>query len=374
MKILHVTDCYLPALGGIEMHVHDLAERQRANGHEVQVLTRTPDPSGTRHRAADVLEVSGGVLDLQGGAVVRHLVRDGAVDVVHAHLSVGSPLAWSALRSGRHGATVATMHSVLPNVPAVVRAGLLLTGVPWRGVTFTAVSRCAADRLRAAARDLHVTVLPNGIDPDRWRTPHVSAADSVFRVLSVGRFVRRKRMRAVVALLDRLRAELPRQIELRAVLVGDGPELSRVRRDVEDAGLSHSVRLVGARSRDDIGRLLSRTDAYVAPAYLESFGLAALEARCAGVPVVAMADSGTTEFVRHGVEGLLVDDDAAMGAALLGLATDPVLRRRIAEHNQQTAPVMSWSNVLARHEQIYGLASAYPHARRGYRVEVARRT
>ena len=49
MRIAHVTDCYLPRLGGIEMQVHDLATRQRAAGHETTVITQTPESaeSGT---------------------------------------------------------------------------------------------------------------------------------------------------------------------------------------------------------------------------------------------------------------------------------------------------------------------------------------
>ena len=39
MRIAHVTDFYLPRLGGIELHVSDLSDRQRAAGHEVEVLT-----------------------------------------------------------------------------------------------------------------------------------------------------------------------------------------------------------------------------------------------------------------------------------------------------------------------------------------------
>ena len=46
MRIAHVTDVYLPRLGGVELQVHDLAERQRAAGHETVVLTTTPGGPG----------------------------------------------------------------------------------------------------------------------------------------------------------------------------------------------------------------------------------------------------------------------------------------------------------------------------------------
>ena len=48
MRIVHVTDAFQPQLGGIEVHVSDLATRQAAAGHEVHVVTTTPGLGGAR--------------------------------------------------------------------------------------------------------------------------------------------------------------------------------------------------------------------------------------------------------------------------------------------------------------------------------------
>ena len=97
-----------------------------------------------------------------------------------------------------------------------------------------------------------------------------------------------------------------------------------------------------------------RADIYVAPAYEESFGLAALEARAAGLPVVAMESGGVREFVAHGVEGFLCGDDDAMVSALTALAADPGLRAAISDHNASHRPVQDWSGTLAGFEAAYG--------------------
>ena len=68
--------------------------------------------------------------------------------------------------------------------------------------------------------------------------------------------------------------------------------------------------------------MLGRAHVFVAPADLESFGIAALEARCAGLPVVAKSSGGVREFVRDGVEGLLCDTDEDMVQALVRLGSD----------------------------------------------------
>ena len=59
----------------------------------------------------------------------------------------------------------------------------------------------------------------------------------------------------------------------------------------------------GASPGQKIRELLQRCDVYLAPATLESFGIAALEARSAGLPVIGMAGGGISDFIEHGVEG-----------------------------------------------------------------------
>ena len=105
---------------------------------------------------------------------------------------------------------------------------------------------------------------------------------------------------------------------------------------------------------------LRASDLYVAPSILESFGLAALEARCAGLPVVGHAVSGMADFIRPGIEGFLCDSDDAMVAALRRLVEDDDLRQSISEHNRTVPTEMTWTNALVRHDRVYTEA-----ARRG---------
>ena len=353
MKILHVTDCYLPRLGGIEMHVSDLAARQAAAGHDVTIFTREraslPDVGPVTVERMGCGPLAEGV-----GARVRELVTAGGIDVVHAHLSVASPFAWSAVRSvGRTTPTLATVHSVIPDAPMLVRSAISLTRFPASSVLFTAVSEAAAQPWRRAMGEtMPVQVLPNGIDPERWKVDH-HPSEGLFTVVAVGRFARRKRQRALVHMLAQLNTELPEELRLRAVIVGDGDQMRDVREDVRRLGLADVVELPGVLTRAEIKLLLSQADAFAAPATLESFGIAALEARCAGVPVVAMRQAGTREFVRDEREGLLVDSDREMAGALLRLAVDQPLRERIATHNRSTTPGLAWPAVLLQHEVLY---------------------
>lgn len=350
MRIALVSDSYLPVLGGIELHVRDLATRLAGRGHSVDIVTRTPEGGATASAGAGC------------GVRVHRVTRPqrdlaeflSGADVVHAHSSVFSPLAWRAAATAREFGVPAllTVHSMVPHGAAVPMALALRTATT-RGLQWTAVSEAvAAPVSRTVGRP--VQVLHNGIDPEPWRTgpnPEPLNPESpnpgTFTVVSALRFAPRKRPFALVRMLRDLHRALPADVDLRAVLVGDGPLVPATRRRLEQAGLAERVHLAGRVERPQVREILSAGDVYLAPARLESFGLAALEARCVGLPVVAMASSGVREFVRHDVEGLLALDDADAVRHLHDLATDQGRRGRIREHNRVTTPAATWPRTLA---------------------------
>jgi glycosyltransferase involved in cell wall biosynthesis len=351
MRIALVSDVYLPRLGGIEMHVHDLALELVRAGHSVTVFTIADSPSPVSDLPVVRIPAVAGVPT--GTDALRQSLLAGQFDLVHAHSSLFSPLAWSATRiASEYGIpAVITMHS-LPAAGGVV--------VPWmlarldRGfgqrVRWTAVSEVVAGALRSALPGRRVELLHNGIDPQPWRQPR--RPDHVLTVVSTMRLTRRKRPSALLRILADLRNRLPRDLPLRAVVIGSGPQDATMARAVRRHGMDW-VEFTGRLTRYEIQQLYSAADVYLAPAELESFGVAALEARCAGLGVVAMASGGVGEFVRPGVEGFLVETDAEMAAVTAWLLTSPELLRGMQNHNRSTEPAMTWQLVIEQHLAVY---------------------
>jgi glycosyltransferase involved in cell wall biosynthesis len=187
-------------------------------------------------------------------------------------------------------------------------------------------------------------------------------------VVSLMRMAPRKRPMALLRAV-RAASRLTGDTRLRLVCAGDGPQLDRAIRAARRWGLAADLpgRLTPEQSRE----LLHQADLYVAPADLESFGLAALEARSAGVPVLAKSAGGVGEFVRDGVEGRLVADDADLVRALAKLATDPGTRRTMAEHNARVEPASTWAVTLDAVQDLYDRAASIAgrsRAHRPYRV------
>jgi glycosyltransferase involved in cell wall biosynthesis len=150
--------------------------------------------------------------------------------------------------------------------------------------------------------------------------------------------------------------ELAPDHDVRLRIVGDGPLRGRLERAIARRGLTPYVELTGRLPREAVLDQLHRASVYVAPAPKESFGIAVLEARCAGLPIVASRRSGVTDMVRDRREGLLVEGDDQMAVALAELVVDDALRERIAGHNRRVAPAFDWGDVLDRTQVLYRVA------------------
>lgn len=374
-RVAHVSDCYLPRLGGIETHLRDLVVQQRTAGMNAEVLT----PTAAGPLLADAVPDPAWVRRLGGSRLTalreaQRLVAAGRYDVVHAHLSVWSPFAmvmtWTAVRTGVP--VVVTVHSLWTRLGPIPRILGYLAGARHWPVVWSAVSAAAAEPVRAALGVPEVLVTPNPLDAQAWEPaarsarPEVTsgaevegaggADDAAVTLVSVGRLARRKRTLALLRMARRLQEELPdHRFEL--VLVGDGPQQHRVESYVRRHGLQDVVRLAGRVSREEVRAQLVAADVYVAPAELESFGIAALEARCAGLPVVASSQGGVGSFITHGVDGLLGADDEAITAALARLIRDGELRARIRQHNETHATTLTWARTLPEDRRRYQQAT-----------------
>ncbi|GLW98728.1 glycosyltransferase family 4 protein [Microtetraspora sp. NBRC 16547] len=368
MRILHISDCYLPRLGGIEVQVADLVGMQREAGHTVEVATATPGEPlpGVRRLTAGL------PFDLpvhpRGTAHLIRLMTRWRPDVVHVHAGAVSPFAWQGVRAAvRAGMpVVVTVHSMWDPVTSGLYLGLQ-AAFEWRrwGIAVTAVSEAAARPIRAVAgAGVPVQVVSNGLDVAAWRTAPGSAApkeagegggaDGV-HVVAVGRLAPRKQPVRLLKLLKVARAKVPARIAMRATIVGEGPARASMERYLRAEGMDW-VSLPGRFTRDQIKELLGSADVFVAPAPRESFGLAALEARAAGVPVVARSQSGVADFVRPGKEGLLGRSFGELASAVARLVRDERLRTSIAAHNREVEPVAcSWPAVLDGFERCYEL-------------------
>jgi glycosyltransferase involved in cell wall biosynthesis len=399
MRIAHITDCYLPRLGGIERQVQGLATAQLEAGHQVTVITSVPASAPLRARAKPTRSATAqqgpaqhpmtpagttppaeltvlrppagpgmrpGSIRYLASLRGRQAVLRGGYDLVHVHASTFSPLAYLAAgaASSAGTATVATLHSLWSYATPIFRGAD--AALDWRAwpITWTAVSTAAADSLSQVLRPgTEISVLANGVSPERWRLPRRPRDPRRVVIVSVMRLAARKRPLPLLRVLREVRAQVPADISIEVQIIGAGPQREAMLSYLRRHRMTGWVELTGQLDQPAIRDRFADADLYVSPATLESFGIAALEARCAGLPVLAFAGTGVSDFIEHGRNGLLVHSDDQLTTALAMLARLPASRAELAGQDPAVAEHAgefgyTWDQVLRTCEQVYQRAFA----------------
>ncbi|MFD1054600.1 glycosyltransferase [Terrabacter terrigena] len=371
MKVALLSDCYLPRLGGIEVQTHDLARHLQAAGHEVEVFTATRGAEGEMRGAVTVVD---GVpvhrlaarmpwelpVNPWAPPELRRRLVGGGFDVAHVQTGVVSPFAWDCTRVtvGLGLPTAMTWHCMLAGVAPVFDLARFVRRWASQGVAMSAVSEVAAQPLRRlVGPGRSVGVLPNGIDVARWVTTPAEREPGPLRLVTAMRLAARKRPAALVGLVAEAE-RLAGSGSVSLTVLGEGPDRRKVESLVREQALDW-VTLPGRVSRDELRERYAASDVYLSPARLESFGIAALEARTVGLPVIGRSGSGVGEFVDHGVNGLVVSSDSQMAEAIARLAKAPDEVARMRAWNIANPPAQDWSHVaalaVAEYERAVGL-------------------
>lgn len=364
-RIALVTDWFAPRRGGMEAQLADLAAGLADAGAEVCVMTATPGDRGPPSGAYAVTRLNVRTLPSPPLAIapdiiprIREALSRGW-DMVHVHVSVVSPVGWTGAFVARSlGLPVAvTFHSVLRAKAALLRLASAVTPLGSARIAWSAVSRMVANQARWGLGDgPEVAVLPNGIHLDRWITARQRVLGDRLTLVSAMRLHRKKRGRQLLRAFAGAARQSP--VAVRLIVVGDGPERDALQRDLVDLGLQSGPAIAEIRgwlSASELRDLYATADGFVMPSIHESFGIAALEARAAGLPVIARR-SGSSEFLVDGRNALLADNDAELSRALGAFMRDPACRARLRASVDDLSR-FGWASVIAAHQREYDKAS-----------------
>jgi len=253
---------------------------------------------------------------LEGDAVLfsRHLARAGRATVYYYPGAIDRR--W--VRRDRSTRRVATSH-------LVAERSARLLGYPAHGVVWPGVS---GELLRQPCR--------------------AEAQGEANRLVFSGRLeAEAKRPDRLLPLLGALSGEFP-GLALR--LVGEGSQRSRLQDEAARAGLAERVSFAGPQPPSGVRAELAEADIAVVPSTFESFGVAALEALAAGVPVVASDLPGLREATGGHARLVAPDDLAAWVAATRRLLLSPDERREASRAGRAFASGMTWERAAQEME------------------------
>jgi glycosyltransferase involved in cell wall biosynthesis len=266
--------------------------------------------------------------------VLRRLVQNRRIDIVHAHDYKTDVLAW-LLNRAEGVIPLSTAHGWAGHS---LRERLLYHRMDKQILRFfpkviTVSEDIRQELIRSGAKPGSVQTVLNGIDHTRFHRDRSRAtqirqrlgiADDDVVIGAVGRLETEKRFDLLIDAFASLRTAQPR---LRLLIVGEGSLRSLLEAQVERLGLGGVCRLLGQRS--DIVDLHHAFNMFVQSSANEGAPNAVLEAMALETPVVATAVGGTAQLVRDGIDGLLVT------AGKIGALADAI--NRVLTEGQATA-------------------------------------
>ncbi len=356
MRIALVTESFYPAVDGSTRTVRAVADRLIDTGHEVRLVA--PGPGLASYRRSLVVRVR--PLE-KPGRQVRAALEEFAPDLVH----VTSPgtLGRKALKHAQ-GLGIATL--VSEQSPLLdVTADHWRRTVGDRAGTVLVTSRWMVERLTefGVAADLWCPGVDTAAFTPRLRDPGLhrtwSRARSRSGPLVVVGYLGSLRKRHDVRRL----AELAGIPGTRPVVIGDGPQLGRLRTRLPDA------KFTGALGTGDLAVALASLDVLVHPGERETCCHALREAAASGVPVVAPRSGGAVDVVRHLETGLLYDpaDPHGLRRAVAAVAGDRH-RQLLGQRGREVAGLRDWraavDELVTRHYPSggAGMPAAPPQA------------
>jgi glycosyltransferase involved in cell wall biosynthesis len=293
--------------------------------------------------------------------VLRRLVQNRRIDIVHAHDYKTDVLAWLLYRA-EGVIPLSTAHGWAGHS---LRERLLYHRMDKQILRFfpkviTVSEDIRQELVRAGAKPGSIQTVLNGIDHTRFHRDRSRAtqirqrlgiADDEVVIGAVGRLETEKRFDLLIDAFASLRTAQP---SLRLLIVGEGSLRSQLEAQVERLGLGGVCRLLGQRS--DIVDLHHAFNMFVQSSANEGAPNAVLEAMALETPVVATAVGGTAQLVRDGIDGLLVPAgkiDALADAINRVLTDGQATAARVVSARDRVETELSFDARMATLEAVY---------------------
>jgi glycosyltransferase involved in cell wall biosynthesis len=148
--------------------------------------------------------------------------------------------------------------------------------------------------------------------------------------------------------------------DARLLIIGDGPELPRLRALVRRLGLADAVEFTGRMGAEAMVERLNRCHVFLNASPKEGWGLTVVEANACGVPVVGSDRPGLRDSIQDGVTGFLAsaDDPASFARRALDLLGDRALWERMGKAGMEWAGSLTWERTADEMEAAFLRACA----------------
>lgn len=363
--------CY-PTYGGSGVVATELGLALAAKGHSIHFISyRQPERLGPHyHNNISVHEVRPQnyplfefpPYELTLIGKMLEVVKFEKLDVLHVHYAI--PHAFSAYNAklilaseGLKIPVITTLHGT--DVTLVGKDNSVAPVVKYsmeQSDYLTAVSEFLKEETHqffGIHKEIHV--IPNFIDFDKFSKKQFAhfktsiAPNDEKIIVHVSNFRKVKRVQDVIKTFAKIKAAMPAKL----LLVGDGPERSKMEALCRELNLCDHIRFIGKLSA--VEDILSIADLFILPSETESFGLAALEAMACECPVISTNVGGFPEINIEGKTGYLtnIGDVEKMAEVSINLLNNKELHNQFRVNAFKRAQEFSLDKILPFYESLY---------------------
>ncbi|MFI5148570.1 MAG: N-acetyl-alpha-D-glucosaminyl L-malate synthase BshA [Bacteroidia bacterium] len=362
--------CY-PTFGGSGVVATELGIALANKGHEVHFITYSQpvrlDTFSERIFYHEVAVSNYPLFDFQPYELVLSsklvdVVKHEKLDLLHVHYAI--PHASAAYMAKQ---ILASQGIQIPYITTLHGTDITLLG---RDPSFEPVITFAinqSDAVTAVSESLkqdtyrhfsvkrEIQVIPNFINLDEYSERKCHCSRSLYApygekiLIHVSNFRKVKRVEDVLRVFDRVRKKIPAKL----ILIGDGPERTAVEKLCRELDTCNDIRSLGKLTNPE--QILPIADLFILPSETESFGLAALEAMAAHLPVISTNTGGLPEVNIQGETGFLsnVGDVEDMAKNALHILGDEATLCQFKNNAFARAQKFDVPHILPLYEKLY---------------------
>ncbi len=371
-----LNDSFPPILDGVSNAVVNYAKVLHERGSQVCVVTpENPQVESDdyafpvfRYPGVDLSKKIGYVMGNPFSAPELKKIKKQKLDILHSHCPAISNMVAMELRASLNIPMVLTYHTKFDiEIRKAIKSELFAKGAMKALVDSVSscdelwvVSKGAGESLRSLGYKGDYIVMPNGVDMKRHLadedlvrsvTSNMDLPQGVPVLLFVGRLMWYKGIRLI---LDALAALKSQNIDFRMVFVGKGQDETEIKAYAKERGLGDRCFFAGpVYDREALAAWYTSANLFLFPSTFDTNGLVVREAAACSLGSVLVKDSCASEGITDGVDGLLVEENAASLAVCLARILDrPDAMRRIGENAAQNIYI-SWDDAISRAIERY---------------------
>ncbi|GAA0297277.1 N-acetyl-alpha-D-glucosaminyl L-malate synthase BshA [Gracilibacillus halotolerans] len=361
--------CY-PSVGGSGIVATELGKMLAKKGHEIHFITSSVPfrldsfyPNIYFHEVEmnhyPVFQYP--PYDFTLANKIAEVIESEKLDIIHAHYAIPHAIcAILAKQIAKHPVKiVTTLHGTDITVLGI---DLSLKKIIEFGIqqsdAVTAVSESLVNQTQEMLDiQKEIQVIYNFVIEDEYSKPfhnsfreryNINAEEKI--IVHISNFRKVKRVEDVVVSFQKILNKTP----ARLLLVGDGPEYSRMKALTKELGINEKVHFLGKQK--DIPMILADADLLLLLSEKESFGLVLLEAMIAGVPCIATEVGGIPEVIEHNETGFIVplgDTDATAEYAYQLLSNTSTWKQFSEAANQSVYRKFASEKIGSQYEALY---------------------